>query len=46
MGEIQRLQGNSADREGQRRSILMALGQNDCGAQYRRYANQGPGHLL
>ncbi len=42
-GEIQRLQGNSADREGQRRSILMALGQNDCGPQYRRYANQGPG---
>jgi hypothetical protein len=43
MGEIQRLQGNSADREGQRRSILAALGQNDCGPQYRRYANQGPG---
>ena len=43
MGEVQRLQGNSADREGQRRSILMALGQNDCGPQYRRYANQGPG---
>lgn len=43
MAEIQRLQGNSADREGQRRSILMALGQNDCGPQYRRYANQGPG---
>jgi Protein of unknown function (DUF2865) len=42
-GEIQRLQGNSADREGQRRSILMALGQNDCGPQYRRYANQAPG---
>ena len=41
--EIQRLQGNSADREGQRRSILVALGQNDCGPQYRRYANQGPG---
>jgi hypothetical protein len=43
MGDIQRLQGNSADREGQRRSILVALGQNDCGPQYRRYANQGPG---
>jgi hypothetical protein len=43
MTEIQRLQGNSADREGQRRVILTALGQNDCGPQYRRYANQGPG---
>jgi hypothetical protein len=43
MGEQQRLQGNSADREGQRRAILVALGQNDCGPQYRRYANQGPG---
>ena len=46
MGEIQRLQGNSADREGQRRAILAALGQNDCGAQYRRYANQGPGNFF
>ncbi len=46
MGEIQRLQGNSADREGQRRAILTALGQNDCGPQYRRYANQGPGNFF
>jgi len=38
MGELQRAQGNSADREGQRRSILVALGQNDCGPQYRQYA--------
>ena len=35
MAEIQRLQGNSAEREGQRRVILVALGQNDCGPQYR-----------
>jgi hypothetical protein len=41
--EIQRLQGNSGEREGQRRSILAALGQNDCGPQYRQYANSGPG---
>ncbi len=41
MGEQQRIQGNSADREGQRRSILVALGQNNCGPQYARYANQG-----
>ena len=41
--EIQRLQGNSGEREGQRRGILVALGQNDCGPQYRQYANSGPG---
>ena len=38
MGDLQRAQGNSADREGQRRSILVALGQSDCGPQYRQYA--------
>jgi len=38
MGELQRVQGNSADREAQRRSILVALGQSDCGPQYRPYA--------
>jgi hypothetical protein len=41
--ESQRLQGNSGEREGQRRSVLVALGQNDCGPQYRQYANTGPG---
>jgi hypothetical protein len=41
--EIQRLQGNSGEREGQRRGILASLGQNDCGPQYRQYANAGPG---
>ena len=39
--EIQRLQGNSGEREGQRRGVLAALGQNDCGPQYRQYANGG-----
>jgi hypothetical protein len=39
----QRLQGNSADREGQRRAILIALGQNSCGPQYARYANMNQG---
>ncbi len=43
LNEIQRLQGNSGEREGQRRGILVALGQNDCGPQYRQYANSGPG---
>jgi hypothetical protein len=41
LADLQRLQGNSADREGQRRSVLAALGQNDCGAQYRQFANRG-----
>jgi hypothetical protein len=33
--ELQRVQGNTADRESQRRSVLIALSQNDCGPQYR-----------
>jgi len=41
LGELQRLQGNTADREGQRRGVLVALGQSDCGPQYRSYANRG-----
>jgi hypothetical protein len=41
--DIQRLQGNSGEREGQRRGILVALGQNDCGPQYRQYATGGGG---
>jgi hypothetical protein len=43
LGELQRLQGNSGEREGQRRGVLVALGQNDCGPQYRQYVNTGPG---
>jgi Protein of unknown function (DUF2865) len=43
LAESQRLQGNSGEREGQRRGLLVALGQNDCGPQYRQYANAGPG---
>src|SRR5262249_8525087 len=35
LADSQRLQGNTVDREGQRRSILASLGQNDCGPQYR-----------
>jgi len=41
--DIQRLQGNSGEREYQRRGILVALGQNDCGPQYRQYVTAGPG---
>jgi len=32
---LQQLQGNTAGREGQRRSVLIALAENDCGPQYR-----------
>src|SRR5262249_5870830 len=46
LSDLQRLQGNSGEREGQRRSLLAALGQNDCGPQYRQYANAGPGGLF
>src|SRR5215470_3394874 len=41
LAELQQLQGNTADREGQRRGVLTALGQNDCGPQYKAYANRG-----
>ena len=41
LADLQQLQGNSADREGQRRVILTQLAQNDCGPQYRAYANRG-----
>ena len=44
MGDLQRAQSNTgADRESQRRSIIGALAQNDCGPQYRQLANQGNG---
>jgi hypothetical protein len=43
LADLQRLQGNSADREGERRTILASLAQNDCGPQYRQYANRGGG---
>jgi hypothetical protein len=43
LSDIQQLQGNSGEREGQRRGLLAALGQSDCGPQYRRYATGGPG---
>jgi hypothetical protein len=43
LADLQRAQGGNADRDGQRRTILAALGQSDCGPQYRQYANQGGG---
>ena len=41
LADLQSLQGNSADREGQRRTILGSLAQYDCGPQYRAYASRG-----
>jgi hypothetical protein len=41
IADLQHQQGNTADREGQRRGVLVALGQNDCGPQYRQYASRG-----
>jgi hypothetical protein len=38
IGDLQRLQGGSADRGEQRRAILGALAMNDCGPQYRSAA--------
>jgi len=44
MNDLQRVQSNtSADREGQRRSIIGTLAQNECGPQYRALVNQGGG---
>ncbi|HEV3372945.1 MAG TPA: DUF2865 domain-containing protein [Xanthobacteraceae bacterium] len=44
MNDLQRAQSNTgADHESQRRSIIGALAQNDCGPQYRQQVNQGGG---
>jgi hypothetical protein len=44
LNDLQRAQSNTgADREGQRRQIIGALAQNDCGPQYRQQASQGGG---
>lgn len=44
MSDLERLQNNTgSDRENQRRQIIGALAQNDCGPQYRQLANQGGG---
>ncbi len=39
---LERLQGSTNDRDEQRRSILIALSQNDCGPQYRTAAPAPP----
>ena len=43
---LERLRGGGgADRENQRRSVLTALAQNNCGPQYANMAHAGPGRL-
>ena len=46
LNDLERLRGNSAGREGERRAILASLGQNDCGPQYRQHASRGGGGFL
>ena len=46
LADLQRLQGNTADREGERRAILASLAQNECGPQYRQFANRSSGGFL
>ena len=46
MMELQRVQGSTADRESQRRSVLIALAENDCGPQYRSAAANRPRGLF
>ncbi len=46
MNELQRLQSDNGDREGQRQSIIAALAQNNCGPQYRAALNNQPRGLF
>jgi hypothetical protein len=41
--QLEQLHGGNTERAAQRRSILIALGDNGCGAQYRQAAVQQPG---
>jgi len=41
-GDLQHLQSSGADRGEQRRALLIALGQNDCGPQYVNAVQQRP----
>jgi hypothetical protein len=46
-GSLERLRGGGgADRDNQRRSVLSALAQNNCGPQYANMATPGPGGFL
>jgi hypothetical protein len=41
--DLERLKGSGSERDGQRQSILVALAQNNCGAQYRSAVTQQSG---
>src|SRR6202163_1586655 len=46
---LERLRGGGlggSERENQRRSVLLALAQNNCGPQYANAVQQGPGNFL
>jgi hypothetical protein len=44
---LEQLRGGGANRDNQRRSVLLALAQNNCGPQYANAAqSQGPGNFL
>jgi len=45
LSDLEKLRGNSTQREGERRTLLASLGQNDCGPQYRQYAGRSGGFL-
>jgi len=45
LADLERLRGRGGNREGQRRGILVALAQNDCGPQYRDAANGTDGYF-
>jgi hypothetical protein len=45
-GNLQRLQGGGSDRDNQRRSVFIALAQNNCGPQYANAAQPPPGGFL
>ena len=44
--DIEQLRGSGGEREGQRRAILVALAQNDCGQQYRAAVASQPRGFL
>lgn len=43
LSDLERIRGGSAERESQRRTVIAALAQNDCGPQYRAAAAQPQG---
>jgi len=45
LADLERLRSRGGNREGQRRGLLAALEQNDCGPQYRNAANSSDGYI-